>query len=172
MYKYLIVCFIITLQSCSSVKKVKVPTKYPIGINFSSACCGTASQEPICNFISNFLQQNNLRKINVIFSPCLHCDESDYSLYFPLNDVSKKQKDDFIIKMSSIVKSIRPKTESEGTIELTEWNLRPRGKIWKKKTKLLEWAFYSYDSTMINCYSWWKTKPLAASPNVIKMFSR
>lgn len=97
MYKYLFICLSIILQSCSSAPKVKVPTKYPIGINFSSACCGTASQEPICNFISNFLQQNNLRKINVIFSPCLHCDEGEYSLYFPLNDVSKKQKDVFIM---------------------------------------------------------------------------
>ena len=128
MYKYLLLCFIIILQSCSSVKNnnIKVPSKYPITVHFSSPCCGTASQEPICNFMSNFLQHNKISNIQLIYNPCLHCEEGEYTLFFPLNDINEKQRNDFIKGMKNIVSNIKPQSESEGTIVLTEWNKKIR----------------------------------------------
>jgi hypothetical protein len=161
MYKCLIICVIIILQSCSSVKKVKVPTEYPIGISFNSACCGTPSQEPICDYISNFLRQNKIKNINILYQPCRFCEEGEYWLYFPLNDVSELQKKGFIIEMTNIVKNIRPKSENEGTVEIIKW-----GKT--SKNKWLDWALVSYDSTM-KCPIWSNLVPLAGSPYMLKL---
>jgi hypothetical protein len=157
MYRFLIICFFIILQSCSSTKKVKVPTQYLVDVHFTDPCCGTSSDEPVCNFISNFLRQNKISQIHLVFHKVLNMDNS-YTLYFPLNDVDEKQKDDFISGMKNTLSHVKPKTEWDGNIVLTEIN----NKIRFKKYKRSHWAYYSYDSTM-NHSNWMKAKPLAGS---------
>jgi hypothetical protein len=157
MYKYLFICFLMILQSCSSVKKVKIPTEYPISIHFTDPCCGTLSDKPICNFTYDFLRQNKILQIHLVFQKAINMDNS-YTLFFPLNDLKEIHKNDFINGMKNIVSNIKPKTENEGNIVFTEVNKKVRF----KKYKYLHWAYYSYDSTM-NSSNWMNSKPLAGS---------
>ncbi len=165
MPKSLIIVLFLILQSCRTAKNVRVPSKYPINIHFNDPCCGTIDATPICNFMTEFLKNNRIKKMLVLYSSVPHTDNS-YTLYFPLNNFKRSLLASFIFDLNIVAKKMNPESEWDSRAKVLE-KVNLSNFFTKRMRKFGHWSLVNYDSTM-KCSSWSMLKPLAGSPDMMK----
>lgn len=78
-------------------------TTYPVGLMFSSECCGVPSEATLQAFTNSFKHDHSILQINAIHIGPIG-REGEYRIAFPLAEMNKSQKGLFISGLKSIEK--------------------------------------------------------------------
>ena len=79
---------------------------YPLAVSFHSMCCGVPSDSPLVKYITVFKKKNRIKKI-------AYCNigpqgrEGEYTIAFPLKELSKRQSAVFIKGMKPVVENMK-----------------------------------------------------------------
>lgn len=105
----------IALFSCTFFFSQKNENYLQIG--YHSICCGTPSDQPVMNFISQFQKKNKIKNFEIYKQSGLG-REGEFNIYIGTDTFSKTQKSDFIRGLKSAVDSQNTsrKGNSDGTV--------------------------------------------------------
>lgn len=105
----------IALFSCTFFFSQKNENYLQIG--YHSICCGTPSDQPVINFISQFQKKNKIKNFEIYKQSGLG-REGEFNIYIGTDTFSKTQKSDFIRGLKSAVDSQNTsrKGNSDGTV--------------------------------------------------------
>ncbi|WP_374459094.1 hypothetical protein [Chryseobacterium taeanense] len=73
-------------------------------IGYASVCCGTPSDKPVMDYLTNFKQKNKVKNLEIYKQSGLG-REGEYNLYIGTDGLSKTQKDTFIRGLKAAVDS-------------------------------------------------------------------
>ncbi|WP_027380781.1 hypothetical protein [Chryseobacterium daeguense] len=75
-----------------------------VQISYGSICCGTPSDKPVMNYISQFQSKNKVNNLEVYKQSGLG-REGEYNLYIGTDNLSKTQKSKFISGLKTAIDS-------------------------------------------------------------------
>ncbi len=81
---------------------------YPIAVRFQSICCGVPDETPLRKMVLSFKKKNRLKHIASYHIGPLG-REGEYIVGFPLNEMTQKQKKNFIKKIKITVPKLKDK---------------------------------------------------------------
>ena len=84
---------------------------YPIAVKFQSICCGVPDGTPLRRMVLSFKKKNRLKYIASYHIGPLG-REGEYIVGFPLDEMTQKQKKNFIKKIKIIVPKLNDKGQS------------------------------------------------------------
>lgn len=96
------VLFISALQTVFAQDSLK--KTYPIVVSFQSVCCGVPSETSLQNLISTFKKKQQVKQITASHIGPMG-REGEYYMAFELKELTKKQRKDFILKISKLEKA-------------------------------------------------------------------
>jgi hypothetical protein len=73
-------------------------------IGYASVCCGTPSEKPVMDYLTQFKQKNKVKNLEIYKQSGLG-REGEYNLYIGTDGLSKTQKDNFIKGLKAAVDS-------------------------------------------------------------------
>lgn len=73
-------------------------------IGYASVCCGTPSEKPVMDYLTQFKQKNKVKNLEIYKQSGLG-REGEYNLYIGTDGLSKTQKDNFIKGLKAAVNS-------------------------------------------------------------------
>ncbi len=91
--------FTLLLQAQTVEKKT-----YPLVVSFQSICCGVPSDSVLINYIKNFKKKCKVNKITACHIGPMG-REGEFYIAFELNELTKKQKNNFITAVQKIKKA-------------------------------------------------------------------
>lgn len=100
-----------------TVSEARIPftdsITYPVMIRFQSFCCGVPSEIPLRKCIIQFRKKYRIKSIKAWkYAPMGR--EGEYDLAFPLTEMTRTQKSQFIKKLQAVV----PRMKDKGSARL------------------------------------------------------
>ncbi|WP_449397717.1 hypothetical protein [Chryseobacterium wanjuense] len=93
-------------------------------IGYASICCGTPSDKPVMDFVSQFQKKNKIKELEVYKQSGLG-REGEYNLYIGIDKLSKTQKTSFIkgLKKAIDAQNSARKENRDGIVNFNETEL-------------------------------------------------
>ncbi|MBT2622365.1 MULTISPECIES: hypothetical protein [Chryseobacterium] len=90
-------------------------------VGYASICCGTPSEQPVINYISQFQKKNKTKPFEIYRQSGLG-REGEFNLYIGIDALSKTKKSNFIsgLKTAVSLQNMKKNKSSEGNVNFDE----------------------------------------------------